>query len=165
MKHLTWRALVFPIAAPLFLALLLFTRATAAAAPADQPTAIVKTAVNQALAILRDQKTPLPERRRQLRDLIAAHFDFPEMARSALGPHWKTLPADKRQQFVELFTAYSEYDFLNQIQEYRDLTFHFLKQIPISPGYAQVNTAVVRPAKEPATLNFSLKQEGAGWKV
>ena len=109
----------------------------AAAAPdaaGSTPMAVVKAAVNQALQIFRDRKTPLPERRRRLRDLLAAHFDFDDMSRSVLGTHWKGLPEDKRKQFVELFTAYVEYDFLNQIEAYRDLSFQFLKQLTTAPG-------------------------------
>jgi phospholipid transport system substrate-binding protein len=139
--------------------------ANATEAADSTPMAVVKLAVNQALKIFRDQKTPLPERRRQMRDLLAVHFDFNEMSRSVLGSHWKTLPEDKRTQFVELFTAYVEYDFLNQIQAYRDLSFQFLKQITTAPGYAQVDTRVEQPGKDPATLNFSLKQEKPAWKV
>ena len=153
----------------LILTLLVTGTAAAANRPETSPMAVVKAAVNQALAILRDQKTPLAQRRREMRDLLAAHFDFAEMARSALGPHWQTLAQDKRQnkrkQFVVLFTAYVEYDFLNQIQIYRDLSFQFIKQVPIAAGYAQVNTRVQQPGKEPATMNFSLKQEGSDWKV
>jgi phospholipid transport system substrate-binding protein len=147
------------------LALVLSTAAAANSAAETSPMAVVKAAVIQAFAIFRDQKTPLPERRRKLRDLLAAHFDFAEMSRSVLGPHWQTLVADQRKQFVDLFTAYLEYDLLNKIQIYRDLTFQFLKQVPIAPGYAQVNTRVQQPGKDAATLNFSLKQEGSDWKV
>jgi len=140
-------------------------RTTRAATTAATPMAVVKTAVNQALAIFRDQKTPLPERRRQMRKLLAAHFDFPTMARSVLGPHWHTLAEDQRKRFVDLFTAYVEYDFLDKIQIYRDLSFQFLKEVPIAPGFAQVNTSVEQPGKDPATLNFSLEHEGGDWKV
>jgi phospholipid transport system substrate-binding protein len=153
------------VAISLGLALAVPIAAAASKAAGTSPMAVTKAAVNQALAIFHDRKTPLPERRRKMRELLAAHFDFAEMARSALGPHWHTLAQDKRQQFVDLFTAYVEYDFLNQIQTYRDLSFQFLKQIPIAPGYAQVNTRVEQPGKDPATLNFSLKQEGSDWKV
>jgi len=137
----------------------------ASSAGGSTPMAVVKAAVNQALAIFRDQKTPLPQRRRQMRDLLASHFDFAEMARSALGPHWQSLGENQRKQFVDSFTAYVEYDFLNKIQVYRDVSFQFLKQIAIAPGYAQVNTRVQQPGKDPATLNFSLKHEGNDWKV
>ena len=149
--------------------ILLAPPALAAAATADPaaatPMAVVKVAVNQALKIFRDQKTPLPQRRRQMRDLLAAHFDFNDMARSVLGTHWKGLPEDQRKQFVELFTAYVEYDFLNKIQAYRDLSFQFLKQITTAPGYAQVDTRVEQPGKDPATMNFALKQASPDWKV
>jgi phospholipid transport system substrate-binding protein len=146
--------------------LLAFTAMAEAAAPTSSTAmAVAKTAVNQALAIFRDQKTPLVQRRRQMRELLAAHFDFAEMARSALGTHWKALAEDQRKQFVDSFTAFVEYDFLNKIQIYRDLTFQFLKEISTAPGYAQVNTRVEQPGKDPATMNFALKQEGSEWKV
>ncbi len=149
----------------LVLALAVRTSPASSSAAGTSPMAVVKAAVNQALAIFRDQKTPLPERRRKMRELLAAHFDFAEMARSALGSHWQTLAEDKRKQFVDLFTAYVEYDFINKIQIYRGLSFQFLKQVPIAAGYAQVNTRVQQPGGNPATLNFSLKQEGSDWKV
>ncbi len=126
---------------------------------------VTKTAVNEALTIFRDQKTPLVQRRRQMRDLLAAHFDFAEMARSALGTHWRGLAADQRKRFVDSFTAFVEYDFLNKIEIYRDLTFQFMKEIPTAPGYAQVNTRVQQPGKDPATMNFALKHDGSQWKV
>jgi phospholipid transport system substrate-binding protein len=126
---------------------------------------VTKTAVNQALLIFRDQKTPLVQRRREMRDLLAAHFDFAEMARSALGTHWRGLAEEKRKQFLVSFTAYVEYDFLNKIEIYRDLTFQFLKEINTAPGYAQVNTRVEQPGKDPAALNFALRHDGSQWKV
>jgi phospholipid transport system substrate-binding protein len=153
------------VSVPVLVAVAISTAAAANGAAETSPMAVVKAAVNQALAIFRDSKTPLPHRRSKMRDLLAAHFDFAEMARSALGPHWQSLSEDKRKQFVDLFTAYVEYDFLNKIQVYRDLSFQFLKQVPIAGGYAQVNTRVQQPGKDPATMNFSLKQEGSDWKV
>jgi phospholipid transport system substrate-binding protein len=169
MNIATWRVGIFRILAavsvPVLVAVAISTAAAANGAAETSPMAVVKAAVNQALAIFRDSKTPLPQRRSKMRDLLAAHFDFAEMARSALGPHWQSLSEDKRKQFVDLFTAYVEYDFLNKIQVYRDLSFQFLKQVPIAGGYAQVNTRVQQPGKDPATMNFSLKQEGSDWKV
>jgi phospholipid transport system substrate-binding protein len=153
------------VSVPVLVAVAISTAAAANGAAETSPMAVVKAAVNQALAIFRDSKTPLPQRRSKMRDLLAAHFDFAEMARSALWPHWQSLSEDKRKQFVDLFTAYVEYDFLNKIQVYRDLSFQFLKQVPIAGGYAQVNTRVQQPGKDPATMNFSLKQEGSDWKV
>jgi phospholipid transport system substrate-binding protein len=126
---------------------------------------VTKTAVNQALMIFRDQKTPLVQRRREMRELLAAHFDFAEMAKSALGTHWRGLAQDQRKQFVDSFTAYVEFDFLNKIEIYRDLTFQFLKEISTAPDYAQVNTRVEQPGKDPATMNFALKHDGSQWKV
>ncbi len=60
-----------------------------APALADDPMTVVKTTVNQALDVLRDKNTPLAQRQDKLRQIVAATFDFTEMAKSALGYHWK----------------------------------------------------------------------------
>jgi ABC-type transporter MlaC component len=61
--------------------------------------------------------------------------------------------------------AFVEHEFLNKIEVYRDLSFRFPKEVSTAPGYAQVDTRVQQPGKDPATMNFSLKQEGSARKV
>src|SRR5574337_614385 len=53
--------------------------------------AVVRQVIDRALPVLRDRQTPLPARRRQLRGLLESHFDFQDMARIALGYHWRQL--------------------------------------------------------------------------
>ena len=57
--------------------------AWASATPLDT----VNQVINKSLPVLRDKKTPLPQRRRMLRDLLEQHFDFADMSRIALGYH------------------------------------------------------------------------------
>ena len=68
---------------------------------ADDPMSVVKTTVNQALDVLRDTQTPLAQRQDKLRQIVSATFDFTEMAKSALGYHWKQITADQQQEFTK----------------------------------------------------------------
>ena len=72
------------------------------------PTAIdtVKQVVNTSPPILRGKGTPLPQRRHKLKSLLEEHFDFADMSRIALGPHWKSLNPSQRSQFTQVFTAF-----------------------------------------------------------
>ena len=54
---------------------------------------VTQNMVNQALQILGSKATPLPQRRRQLRDLVEQNFNFATMSRSALGYNWRSLSA------------------------------------------------------------------------
>jgi len=47
------------------------------------------------------QATGLPERARQL---VYARFDFSEMTKRSLGPHWKSLDQGEQGEFVAGFT-------------------------------------------------------------
>src|SRR6202158_6225416 len=70
---------------------------------ADDPMTVVKTTVNQALEVLQDKSTPLAQRQDKLRQIVAQTFDFTEMAKSALGYHWKEITPAQQQEFTNAF--------------------------------------------------------------
>src|SRR5208282_3506205 len=88
------------------------------ASAADDPMTVVKQSVNSALPILRNKQTPLADRQQKLRDIIAASFDFAEMARSALGYHWKEITPDQQQEFTKVFITFIENSYLAKLNEY-----------------------------------------------
>jgi ABC-type transporter MlaC component len=59
--------------------------------------------VNQALQIMADKQLPVANRSSQLRAVLEPHFDFREMARQSLGPHWRELTQAQRQDFSNVF--------------------------------------------------------------
>jgi phospholipid transport system substrate-binding protein len=125
-----------------------------------------KALVDQALGVLRDRNLSLAQERQQLRALADAHFDFRDMARSALGYHWRDLSEDQRQQFVKLFTAFIEDAYLNRIQEYEGQDIEFVSQKSEGDGYVTVDSRVVGANMEhPVDLQFRLKQNSPEWKI
>jgi phospholipid transport system substrate-binding protein len=132
---------------------------------ADDPMSVVKTTVNQALDVLRDRSTPLAQRQDKLRQIVAATFDFREMAKSALGYHWKELTPAQQEEFTNAFVAFIEDSYLSKINDYSGQQVNFLRVSNDGAQYAQVNTDIVEPKGEPIHVNYRLLQENGTWRI
>jgi len=132
---------------------------------ADEPLSVVKTTVNQALEVLQDKSAPLAQRQDKLRQIVAQTFDFTEMARSALGYHWKEITPAQQQEFTNAFIAFIEDSYLSKINDYRGQVVNFLRVSNEGPQAAQVATDIVQPKGDPIHVNYRLLQEGSTWKI
>jgi phospholipid transport system substrate-binding protein len=153
-----------------FAAMTLILAAAAAMTPARamasiNPQAVVKQVIDKALPVLRDRGTPLQARRRELRGLLETHFDFQDMARIALGYHWRQLNPSQRAEFVQLFTAFIENAYLSKIQDYSGQEVEVLGQNPEGQGFARVRSRIVQPGKQPIKVDYLLRQMNDGWKI
>jgi phospholipid transport system substrate-binding protein len=131
----------------------------------DSPMAIVQSTVNQALDVLRDKQTPLAQRQEKLRQIVANTFDFTEMAKSALGYHWKQLTPEQQQEFTNVFISFIEDSYLSKINDYRGQQVSFLKTVNLGPDEAQVNTDIISQGKEPIHVNYRLVQKDGTRKI
>ncbi len=136
-------------------------------ARADEPMSVVQTTVNQALSVLRNKSIPLAQRQDQLRQIVNATFDFKEMARSALGYHWRQITPDQQQEFTNAFVAFIQDSYLGKINEYTNQQVQFVTTKSLGQGYAQVNTDIVKPGGngDAIKVNYLLEQEGSSWKI
>ena len=132
---------------------------------ANAPMTVVQNTVNQALEVLRDRSAPLPQRQEKLRQIVAQSFDFSEMAKSALGYHWKTLNPQQQQEFTNVFISFIEDSYLSKLNDYRGQQVQFVKATQDGADYAQVNTNIVREGKDPIHLDFRLMSESGAWKI
>ena len=121
--------------------------------------------VNQALKILADKQTPVADRGRQLHQLIEPRFDFPDMARAALGRHWRALTPAQRQDFTGVFKGFIETAYLSKIGDYAGQSVEFIKQSSLGAGYAQVTSNIVQSGRAAIPVNYLLEQTDGSWKV
>ena len=140
--------------------------AGAAVAAESGPMATVQETVSQVLSIVKDPsyKSATSERREKLRETIAPRFDFGEMARSAMGYHWRTLSPAQRDEFVRLFTGLLEASYMGKSEGYKGQKIVYVKQTQ-QGAVAQVNTNIVPSGGQPIAVNYRLKQEDGAWKV
>ncbi len=130
------------------------------------PMQQVKATVDQVLQILQDPalKSDLSQRRQKLKDSVVGHFNFADMARSALGYHWRDLSDQQRKNFVDLFTRFVQASYLGKIEGYGGQKIDYLRE-STDGEYAQVNTQVSQEGKEPIPINYRLKADDGTWKV
>jgi phospholipid transport system substrate-binding protein len=136
----------------------------AAGAPGDQ----VHQTVDKLLAILADPQLrgedKENERREELRKVLYSRFDFTEMAKSALGPHWQRRSPEEQKEFVELFTSLLEGAYLDKIESYNGEKVQYLNET-VDNDYAEVDTKIVDNHGQPFSVNYRLRNGGGDWKV
>lgn len=131
----------------------------------NDPLQQTRSLVERALAILNNPKLSLTEERQQLRALAEPHFDFDGMARLTLGYHWKSLTPEQRAAFAQVFKAFIEDVYLDQIQNYYGQNVDLRKETPLGPGYAEVQGQVVQKQAQPIDLSIRLRQVDGRWKI
>lgn len=148
---------------------------TLAADSVADPMRFVRAGVEQVIALFKDRQMQLAERRRKLREIAEQNFDFTDMARSALGYHWRTLSTRQRQAFVPLFTEFIEDAYLSKLQEstVREIeqklpgvSVQYVGETFTGPDYAEVDTTLrIEKGRSPVEVNYSLRREAGGWKI
>ncbi len=121
---------------------------------------VIRTLKNPALAA----KGKEEERRKLLREEIAPVFDFDEMAKQCLGPHWHGRTPEERRRFVELFRKLLEKSYLGKIESYHGETIRYGKESVDGP-YAEVRTAVVTRNGQEIPLNYRMLDEGGRYRI
>jgi phospholipid transport system substrate-binding protein len=142
--------------------------------PAD-PMTVIRTGLEQVIAVFNDQRMPLNQRREKLRSMSLRYFDFDSMAKSALGYHWRDLAPAQRSQFIPLFAEFIQDAYLSKMEqatvekirkEAKSTSVEFLKQTYFGPDYAEVFTTVaLQDQKDPLEVNYLMHQNDGQWRV
>jgi len=136
-------------------------------ATAGQPTEQLRSTVDALVAALsapRATAAPGPELRDQLGRLIAARFDFVEMAKRALGSHWEARSQEERAKFVKLFSALLEKFYGRALYSYGGEKFAYSGESQQGSD-AEVRTRVVQSSGEEVSIDYRLQSAGSEWKV
>jgi len=134
-----------------------------AGAPTDQ----IKATVDNAVGLLRDSRDKAiasQDRRDQLRQILFTRFDFSEMARRALGAHWRRRSAAEQQEFVQLFTELLERQYAGIIESYTDEKIVYVSE-RTDGGFAEVNSKVFTAKGQELSINYKAQLVGQEWKV
>ncbi len=129
------------------------------------PMGVVRPLVEDALSILREDRTPTAERQQRLRTLITPVFDFRTMSRFALGYHWRDLTAEQRTEFTDVFAHFIQDSYLSRINEYSGQEVTFGKVTSESADYAQVHTRILEQGKPATAVNYRLERVDGAWKI
>ena len=135
-----------------------------AGAPTDQ----FRQTIDRVLAILKDPQLKgedkKPERREKLKESISERFDFTEMTKRALGPHWQQRSPEEQQEFIKLFTSLLEDAYLDKIESYNGEKVEYLNET-VDNNYAEVDTKIVGNNGQEFSVNYKLHNVSGEWKV
>ena len=134
---------------------------------AGPPTDQIKATVDNAVGLLResrDKSAGSQDRREQLREILFTRFDFSEMARRALGAHWRRRTATEQEEFVQLFTELLERQYAGIIESYTDEKIVYLSE-RIDGAFAEVNSKIFTAKGQELSINYKAQLIGQEWKV
>ena len=130
-------------------------------AEAGAPLDLVRTTVDRAIQILKDpelsSRDKKKERMDRLREAIDPVFDYEEMAKRALGPHWRKRTAAEQVEFVKLFRDFLERVYSDKIFLYGGEKVRFGHEV-IDNEFAQVESTIIQPKGEEIAVVYKLRQ-------
>ena len=141
---------------------------TASTLLAGEPLEVIKVSADRAIQILKDPQLQAKEKKKErierLKEIANPLFDFEEMARRSLGPHWRRRSPQEQKEFVKLFRDFLEKTYSNNVDLYAGERIVMSKEI-IDNDYAQVDSIFVNPKGEEFSVVFRLRRTEAKWKV
>jgi phospholipid transport system substrate-binding protein len=135
---------------------------------ADSPTEQVRATVDKVLAIVRN-RTPKSagqkqDLRAQLTEAIYPRFDFAEMAKRSLGPHWARRTAEEQREFVKIFAGLLGRSYAENIESYSSQNVLYTREVE-DKDYAEVDTKIVADKRADLSINYKLRSVNNQWKV
>lgn len=135
---------------------------------AGLPTDQVRVTADKVLTMLQDpnlkSEAKKEERRNQLRQVIRARFDFVEMAKRSLGPHWQRRTAEEQREFVNSFADLLERSYVDKIESYNGEKVIYTNEVQ-DKNYAGVDTKIVTKKGEEFSVNYKLHLANGEWRV
>jgi phospholipid transport system substrate-binding protein len=164
MKGLSMRHLFFFRFILFFIAL-----SFAASAQAGEPTEQVKETTDKILSILNDRVLKNPEkaeaRRKMVWEAVDERFDWEELARRSMGPHWAKLSSpEERKEFIGLYSSLLRRTYLHRVDEYSGEKVRY-EQERIDGDYASVQVRIMTAKGREIPAAYRLRKKGGDWRV
>ncbi len=135
---------------------------------AGEPLEVVKTAADKAIQILRDTRLrsndKKQERIERLKEVLDPIFDYDEMAKRALGAHWRRRSPAEQEEFVKLFRNFLEKVYSDKVNLYQGQKVIFGRET-IEKDFAEVESTVVNTKGEEISVVYRLRRADGKWKV
>ena len=135
-------------------------------AAAEAPDAIVKSAMDEVIAAVRQMKDPrefveLAERK------IVAYFEFRTMTRLAVGRSWAQASEAQRQALEKAFRTLLVRTYATAVLQASDQAQVEVKPTVVKPGETEaiVRTVVSEAGRQPFSIDYRMMRTNEGWKV
>jgi len=141
---------------------------TASVAAALTPTETVKSRVDEALQSLSQTANSTAEaaerRRADIRRAADTLFDFPDMARRALGRHWTDRTPAERDEFTRLFTDLIAKTYIGKIDRYAGESIAYVGE-RVDGEEASVRSKVVTAKGSQIPVEYRMHRANDVWSA
>jgi phospholipid transport system substrate-binding protein len=138
------------------------------------PTEFIRQTTDNILQVFGDPSLQGPaqreERLARLRHIAHTAFDWEEIARRALGPHWRERTPQEREEFPLLFRDALQAMYLGRLEEAAHLRLPERQAIVygeevVDGTRAVVKTTIASKRQWPIPLEYRLRQAEGQWRV
>ncbi len=130
----------------------------------SEPLETVKNGTEKVLQVLQDEDMDQEAQRARIREVVDEHFDFHEMGKRALGPHWRDQPEEKQEEYVQAFGDFLFGVYIDRVEEYSGETIAYESQEEME-GHAVVHALVAGDETEEIPLEYRLHAVHEEWRV
>jgi phospholipid transport system substrate-binding protein len=137
------------------------------AGPEITPRDVVTSAVSRGLASLRSKRGEFntgEERRAEIHRAADELFDVDDIARRALGQHWKGLAPQEQHEFIRLFRDALTQSFATIMQRYNGVHGASVAE-NVAGTFAQVHSRITPERGPETTIEYRLSRSGSQWIV
>ena len=148
-------------------AMLLLWPARLALADPQTPEAVIQSAVQSVLDVLRDPKLQAADQRTvriaKLRKIADGVFDWTAMAQSSLGVYWRSLDDQHKADFVDVFKQLLARQYIEDLDQFTGAERVQFKGTDARPPLQVVKTILVTQSHETLPIDYLMGPEGARW--
>jgi phospholipid transport system substrate-binding protein len=127
---------------------------------AAEPTEVLRKRVDRVVQLLSQPGN----HRAEIRQVAEEVFDFEEMSRRALGPHWNARTPEERGEFVRLFTDLLERTYVGRVESARGGKVLYGGDT-IDGNEATVRTRLVTPQRTEIPLDYRMHRKNGRWQI
>jgi phospholipid transport system substrate-binding protein len=139
-----------------------------AAAAGPGPIEQLKGPIDRVLQVLEDPglkvEARAAQRRRSVRQIADEIFDFEEIARRAMAPHWRSLTPPQRKEFVAVFSDLLERAYMSKIELYGGEQIQYTGE-RVEGDLATVTTRLVTKKGVEVPIDYRMLKRGDQWRI
>ena len=129
-------------------------------------TATVERLNSTLLAVMQEAKSlGYQGRFEKLAPILSESFDFPLMARVAVGKHWDSLDAAQQKQLVESFSRLSVATFAARFDGYSGESFRVAGEADQRRNTVLVSNELIKSGGEAVPINYLLRKIDGEWRI
>jgi phospholipid transport system substrate-binding protein len=152
----------------LVMVVILFLASVPWSASAEVPTEQLKKTTDKVILILADPGLKGPsqaeKRRALIRKIADERFDWQEMSRRSLGPHWAKLSEEEKKTFVNLFSQLLDRTYMERVEDYSGEKVSYTGE-KIDGDYATVEMKVLTSKNTEVPVVNKLKKNREEWMI